>query len=289
MPTLYEYFHKDQGRTLLLSKSDIGIRNIDSGEYIDIKARIHIDHEPNALYVAFFVPKCTNLGSPEVKILEQVDTVLSWVKDVRCEMRFLGRETLSSADCQFTGRVYMYTENSLDNETRAELERVGAERGLSIIVRDPEYAIARTETEIPLAFISHDSRNKAEFAEPLALALQRRMCTVWYDGYSLRVGDSLRESIEQGLKTCRKCVFILTKEFLANGGWAKREYDSIFTRELVEESNVILPVWAGVERREVYEYSPILADRVATKWPIERSSEDAGQVVAAELHNAIIR
>lgn len=144
------------------------------------------------------------------------------------------------------------------------------------------YAAKRNEFEQPLAFISHDSRDKGDIARPLALELQKLMCPVWYDEFSLKVGNSLCESIENGLKDCRKCIFILTPNFLGNGGWTKREYDSIFTRELVERQNLILPIWFNVSRREVYEYSPVLADRVASKW------ERGVQVIARELAQAIM-
>jgi predicted nucleotide-binding protein len=86
----------------------------------------------------------------------------------------------------------------------------------------------------PRAFISHDSRDKTSIAEPIALQLMKFMCTVWYDEFSLHVGDSLSESIEKGLKECRKCILVLTPNFLSDEGWSKREYDSIFTRRETE-------------------------------------------------------
>jgi hypothetical protein len=92
------------------------------------------------------------------------------------------------------------------------------------------------------------------------------MCLVWYDQFSLRVGDSLRESVEAGLKECHKCILVLTPNFLSNKGWAKHEYSSIFTREIVEQKKVILPVWYEISHQDVYQYSPILADRLAVQW-----------------------
>ena len=126
----------------------------------------------------------------------------------------------------------------------------------------------RSKWEKPRAFISHDSRDNTSIAEPIALQLQKFMCPVWYDQYSLRVGDSLRESIERGLKECSKCILVLTPNFLSNKGWSKREYDSIFTREVVEKQRVILPVWHEISAEDVYNYSPILADRVAVQWSL---------------------
>jgi hypothetical protein len=126
----------------------------------------------------------------------------------------------------------------------------------------------RNKWEKPRAFISHDSRDKTSIAEQIAVQLQRLMCPVWYDQFSLRVGDSLRESIETGLKECHKCILVLTPNFLNNKGWSKREYDSIFTREIVEQKKVILPVWHEISAQDVYQYSPILADRVAVQWSL---------------------
>ena len=119
----------------------------------------------------------------------------------------------------------------------------------------------------PLAFISHDSRDRDTIGKPLVEELLKFPgCTVWYDEYSLKVGDNLRESIEKGLRECKKCVLLLTRNYLVNGGWTKAEFDSIFTRDLVEQGNVILPIWCDVSRDDIYSYSPNLANRVAAQW-----------------------
>ena len=41
-----------------------------------------------------------------------------------------------------------------------------------------------------------------------------------------------------------------------------------FYWELVEKQRVILPVWHNVTAKDVYEYSPVLADRVAVNWSL---------------------
>ena len=86
------------------------------------------------------------------------------------------------------------------------------------------------------------------------------VCPVWFDEFSLKVGDNLRESIERGLKECRKCIIVLSPYFLSNNGWTKAEFDSIYTREIIEKKNVMLPVWRNVTKEEVYDYSPKLAN-----------------------------
>jgi hypothetical protein len=43
-----------------------------------------------------------------------------------------------------------------------------------------------------------------------------------------------------------------TPHFLGNAGWPKEEFDSIFTREVLDKEDLVLPVWAGVSVRDVY-------------------------------------
>jgi hypothetical protein len=120
--------------------------------------------------------------------------------------------------------------------------------------------------EKPLAFISHDSLDKDSVARPLTITLQKMLCPVWYDEFALRVGDPLRESIEKGLKECKKCVLVLSPHFLSNNGWTKREFNSIFTREILEDARLVLPIWCGVTKEQVYEYSPSLLNVKAIIW-----------------------
>jgi hypothetical protein len=169
-------------------------------------------------------------------------------------------------DIVFTGRLYIYVEGILPDEVRAKLVEKARERDLNIVFRDALYAHEKASSETPKAFISHDSRDKDEIARPIATTLRSMRCPVWYDEFSLEVGQSLRESIEHGLKISRKCIFVLTPNFLSKGGWPKREYEAVFTRELIEAQNLILPVWSQVSQREVFDFSPILADRWGLSW-----------------------
>jgi hypothetical protein len=111
------------------------------------------------------------------------------------------------------------------------------------------------------AFVSHASEDKDTVALPLAAALQNAGVRVWLDQFELRVGDSLREKIDEGLAESRFGIVILSPNFLAKG-WPKRELNGLFA---LEESGhkVILPVWHDITKSALVEYSPILADRLA--------------------------
>lgn len=110
-------------------------------------------------------------------------------------------------------------------------------------------------------FISHASEDKDAIAMPLAEALRAKGLRVWYDDFALKMGDSLRQSIDRGLAHSRFGVVILSGYFFQKH-WPQQELNGLVTRE--DSGKVILPVWHGVGFAEVRSYSPMLADRKAT-------------------------
>jgi len=51
-------------------------------------------------------------------------------------------------------------------------------------------------------FICHASEDKEAIARPLANALKQAGLDVWYDEFTLTLGDSLRRKIDHGLVHC---------------------------------------------------------------------------------------
>jgi hypothetical protein len=113
------------------------------------------------------------------------------------------------------------------------------------------------------AFICHASEDKEEIAKPLAEALIQMEFRIWYDEFELRVGDSLRRSIDKGLLNSRFGIVILSEAFFAKN-WPQYELDGLTALEN-EGQSVILPVWHGVDREEIVHYSPPLADKIALR------------------------
>lgn len=111
------------------------------------------------------------------------------------------------------------------------------------------------------AFISHATEDKKTLVRPLAAALTRLRFRVWYDEFELKVGDSLRRSIDRGLANSRFGIVVLSKSFFAKN-WPQYELNGLVAKE-VDGKKVILPVWHGVTKTEVQGYSAPLADKVA--------------------------
>jgi len=64
-------------------------------------------------------------------------------------------------------------------------------------------------------FISHASEDKASIARPLTDALIVAGFSAWFDEYELKIGDSLRGKIDEGLKNSRYGIVILSKSFFS--------------------------------------------------------------------------
>jgi hypothetical protein len=111
-------------------------------------------------------------------------------------------------------------------------------------------------------FISHASEDKDSLVRPLAELLRDQNIEVWYDEFSLKVGDSLRRSIDQGLSQSRFGIVVLSPDFFKKQ-WSQWELDGLVARQNSGDVDVILPVWHQVGRDEVLNFSPPLADKVA--------------------------
>ncbi len=166
-------------------------------------------------------------------------------------------EWISMKSLESSKRIFIYAEEQLSNDDMERLKKFARELGHAVQFRTNAYAEQRLKKSKPLAFISHDSRDK-EVARKIATGLERMQCPVWYDEFSLKVGDNLRQKIETGLKECKKCVLLLSKNFFSNGGWTKKEFDSVFSREILEKNEILLPVWLDVSKEDVFQYSPSL-------------------------------
>ena len=126
-------------------------------------------------------------------------------------------------------------------------------------------------------FISHASEDKDAIVRPLATMLERLSVRVWYDEFSLQLGDSLTASIDKGMRESRYGIVVLSSAFLAKR-WTEYEYRSLMTRE-IDGERVILPLWYDVTKEDVKNFSLYLADIKAL--PI--STSNCGMIVPAIL------
>ena len=125
-------------------------------------------------------------------------------------------------------------------------------------------------------FISHASEDKDVIVRPLANALTARGLNVWYDEFTLRIGDSLRQNIDRGLRASRIGLVVLSPSFISKG-WTNYELDGIITRTISGEQ-IMLPIWHNITKQEVVDFSPSLADKVARSTAIHTIEEIASEI-----------
>lgn len=110
-------------------------------------------------------------------------------------------------------------------------------------------------------FISHSSEDKDTIVRELANVLKKLGLNVWYDEFTLKIGDSLTQKIDEGLIDSNYGIIIISKAFL-NKKWTDYEYRSLLTKE-DNFKKVILPIWHNITQNEIKGFSLYLADKFA--------------------------
>jgi hypothetical protein len=125
-------------------------------------------------------------------------------------------------------------------------------------------------------FISHANEDKSDIPRPLFAELTRFEVTVWFDEAELRIGDSLRRNIDEGLARSAFGVVVFSTAFFPKG-WTQYELGGIVTRTVAGDQN-LLPIWHKVTKDEERAQSPSLADTVARS-----TSEFTAHEIASEI------
>ena len=112
-------------------------------------------------------------------------------------------------------------------------------------------------------FISHAFEDKEEFVDELVEELKKLNLKIWYDTDKLHWGDSMRDRIDKGLSKSKYGIVVLSPNYIAEHKyWTKAELNGLFQVETIN-GKTILPIWHNLTKKQVVEYSPIIADKKA--------------------------
>lgn len=112
-------------------------------------------------------------------------------------------------------------------------------------------------------FVSHAWEDKKDFVDEFVNELRNVGFKVWYDTSELKWGDSMRTKIDDGLKKSKYGIIVLSPDYIKeNKYWTKLELNALFQVESYQ-GKTILPIWHNLTKKQVLEYSPIIADRKA--------------------------
>jgi hypothetical protein len=153
-----------------------------------------------------------------------------------------------------------------------------AERQFHLDPTGPRSASSPASSEVNYdVFVSHASEDKDEVARPLAHLLVERGVNVWYDDFTLAVGDSLRRSIDRGLALSRFGVIVLSPDFFRKE-WPQAELDGLVAKQRATDGKVILPIWHRLTKEDVLAASPTLADLKALNTAVMTMAEIADEI-----------
>lgn len=223
-------------------------------------------------------------------------TIKSKLNQIRTKQTELGRIKKKKAeiskkiaDKNKQLRKYQIDLNKEQEKERKKIEReqIEFQRNLTKEIEKQKRLASETiriqKTEIVKAtnkeydvFISHSSADKEDFVRPLAIELQNLGLKVWYDEFELKIGDSLRRSIDQGLINSKYGLVVLSASFFKRN-WTQYELDGFVNKEM-NGYKVILPIWHKVSKDEVQNFSPSLADKVALNSSIYSIKEIAEEI-----------
>ena len=89
----------------------------------------------------------------------------------------------------------------------------------------------------------------------------------------------MRAKIDEGLKKSKFGVAVLSPNYIAEGKyWTKAELDGLFQLESVN-GKTLLPIWHKLTKKEVMEYSPVIASKLAMNTASKTAKEIAENVL----------
>ncbi len=129
-------------------------------------------------------------------------------------------------------------------------------------------------------FICHASEDKESIARPIHQALTEIGVYSWLDESEIRLGDSIRRKIDQGLANCRSSTVILSRPFFAKN-WTQYEMDGLVERQMQGEI-ALFPIRHGITIDEVRGHSPSLAG-ISSMSSSDHSPEQIASQIAERL------
>jgi hypothetical protein len=89
-------------------------------------------------------------------------------------------------------------------------------------------------------FISYSSKDH-EFAEKLTWDLRRRGVRCWFAPEDMRIGDKIRQSIDEAILKQEKLLLILSRTSIQSD-WVEKEVETAFDVERKRKTTILIPV-----------------------------------------------
>ncbi len=286
MTTIREYFDTDKKALNAERKWNLNNGRIE----IEILCKLSYRLEDKIKLFSFFFPTESDynaikfildtkeLRNGKIDELENIQTI-----------RFLDSpEGLNLSNFFFVKNIFLYIDRVVEDKEKELIINYGKSIGFNIFIRDMKYALECHELSTPLAFISHAFVDKDSLVRILANEMRNLNCPVWYDEYTLELGDNMVEKFDEGIKNTKYSIVVLSKSYITNTTWASYEFKKIIEKE----NNTIIPIWYGVSKDEIQEFCPELTSIFGANIPLPIECDDGDyqekiKILAKELEQKI--
>lgn len=115
-------------------------------------------------------------------------------------------------------------------------------------------------------FLCHASQDK-EIIKPLVIALDEAGINYWVDSVAIKLGDSITEKVNEGLRQADYFLVVLSKWFIGKP-WPEKELNAILNMNIIDVPERIIPVFVGSpeDRQEILRNYPLLSDVFYFSW-----------------------
>ncbi|WP_049936322.1 toll/interleukin-1 receptor domain-containing protein [Haloplanus natans] len=129
-------------------------------------------------------------------------------------------------------------------------------------------------------FISHANEDKDAVVDALAQQLEALGVDVWYDDDQIQIGDSLMDSLDEGLSGSQYGVIVLSENFI-DKNWPESELKALMQR-FQQDDVGIMPLRYEIPHQAIVDSYPLLSDLVSR--PI---APDMIQDRVQEIYNVV--
>lgn len=141
--------------------------------------------------------------------------------------------------------------NEIKKNQAREIEEVKSE-----IENDP--SLSNKEYDIFISYASEDS----EYVDKLEETFTNAGFSVWRDKENIGWGQSIRQSIDNGLVKSKFGLVVLSSKYIEKY-WTSYELDGILNKESSTGRQMILPLWHNITKDELDKKSPSISNRLA--------------------------
>jgi len=106
--------------------------------------------------------------------------------------------------------------------------------------RDAQSELTRRRVNLPTVFVSYSSKD-LPFVKRLAGDLRDKGVNVWLDQWEIRVGDSILQKIEEGIRAHDHFAVVLSPEAVAST-WVRRELEAVVMQQHAGRRVAVLPI-----------------------------------------------